>query len=74
MVFQSYALYPHLSVFENIAFPLRVAKMPEAELKERVARAANILQLNDKLKLKPAQLSGWPAAASGHRTIHRSRA
>lgn len=58
MVFQSYALYPHLSVFENIAFPLRVAKMPEAELKERVARAADILQLNDKLKLKPAQLSG----------------
>ncbi|MGA0229032.1 MAG: ABC transporter ATP-binding protein, partial [Paracoccaceae bacterium] len=58
MVFQSYALYPHLSVFENIAFPLRVAKMPEAELKERVARAADILQLNDKMKLKPAQLSG----------------
>ncbi len=58
MVFQSYALYPHLSVFENIAFPLRVAKMPEAELKERVARAADILQLTDKLKLKPGQLSG----------------
>ena len=58
MVFQSYALYPHLSVFENIAFPLRVAKIREAELKERVARAADILQLNDKLKLKPAQLSG----------------
>ncbi len=58
MVFQSYALYPHLSVFENIAFPLRVAKMPEPELKERVARAADILQLNEKLKLKPGQLSG----------------
>ena len=58
MVFQSYALYPHLSVFENIAFPLRVAKMPEAELRDRVARASDILQLNDKLKLKPGQLSG----------------
>ena len=58
MVFQSYALYPHLSVFENIAFPLRVARMPEAELKERVAKASDILQLNDKLKLKPGQLSG----------------
>ncbi len=58
MVFQSYALYPHLSVFENIAFPLRVAKMPEAELKATVQRASDILQLNDKLKLKPGQLSG----------------
>ncbi|SLN50141.1 ABC transporter ATP-binding protein [Roseisalinus antarcticus] len=58
MVFQSYALYPHLSVFENIAFPLRVAKMPEPDLKAKVARAAEILQLTDKLKLKPGQLSG----------------
>ena len=58
MVFQSYALYPHLTVFENIAFPLRVQKMPEAELKERVARAAGILKLTDKLTLKPGQLSG----------------
>ncbi len=58
MVFQSYALYPHLSVFENIAFPLRVQKMPAAELKARVARAAEILQLTDKLQLKPGQLSG----------------
>jgi len=58
MVFQSYALYPHLSVFENIAFPLRVQKMPEADLKERVNTAASILQLNDKLPLKPGQLSG----------------
>ena len=58
MVFQSYALYPHLSVFENIAFPLRVQKLPEPELKERVGRAAEILQLTDKLPLKPGQLSG----------------
>ena len=58
MVFQSYALYPHLSVFENIAFPLRVQKRPEPELKDRVGRAAEILQLTDKLILKPGQLSG----------------
>ena len=58
MVFQSYALYPHLSVFENIAFPLRVAKVNEKELKERVFKAADILQLNDRLDFKPGQLSG----------------
>jgi len=58
MVFQSYALYPHLSVFENIAFPLRVQKVPADDLKLRVERAAGILQLMDKLHLKPGQLSG----------------
>jgi multiple sugar transport system ATP-binding protein len=58
MVFQSYALYPHLTVYENIAFPLRVAKLPEAEVQAKVGRAAGILQLNDKLQLKPGQLSG----------------
>ncbi|SFS16753.1 ABC transporter ATP-binding protein [Yoonia litorea] len=58
MVFQSYALYPHLSVYENIAFPLRVQKMEKAELDARVQQAAGILQLTDKLQLKPGQLSG----------------
>ena len=58
MVFQSYALYPHLSVFENIAFPLRVAKLPKSVLEDKVQRAAEILQLTDKLTLKPGQLSG----------------
>ena len=58
MVFQSYALYPHLSVFENIAFPLRVARLPEDEVKQKVGRAADILQLTEKLPLKPGQLSG----------------
>jgi multiple sugar transport system ATP-binding protein len=58
MVFQSYALYPHLTVYENIAFPLRVAKLAEAEVKAKVGRAADILQLTDKLQLKPGQLSG----------------
>ncbi|MDE9449227.1 sn-glycerol-3-phosphate ABC transporter ATP-binding protein UgpC [Aliiroseovarius sp. Z3] len=58
MVFQSYALYPHLSVYENIAFPLRVQKMDAAEMDSRVQKAAAILQLTDKLQLKPGQLSG----------------
>ena len=58
MVFQSYALYPHLTVFENIAFPLRVQKLPETEVNAKVAKAAEVLQLTEKLHLKPGQLSG----------------
>jgi multiple sugar transport system ATP-binding protein len=58
MVFQSYALYPHLSVYENIAFGLRLKKMPKQEIDERVARAARILGLTDYLKRKPRALSG----------------
>jgi multiple sugar transport system ATP-binding protein len=58
MVFQSYALYPHLSVYENIAFGLRLKKMPKPEIEERVARAAGILGLTDYLKRKPRALSG----------------
>ena len=58
MVFQSYALYPHLTVYENIAFPLRVQKLPEPEVNAKVAKAADILQLTEKLHLKPGQLSG----------------
>src|SRR5438445_9208292 len=58
MVFQSYALYPHLSVYENIAFGLRLKKMPKDEIETRVARAANILGLTDYLKRKPRALSG----------------
>ena len=58
MVFQSYALYPHLNVFENLAFALRLAKRPMAEIEEAVARAAAILGLEDYLTRKPAALSG----------------
>ncbi|MFY0621081.1 MAG: sn-glycerol-3-phosphate ABC transporter ATP-binding protein UgpC [Pelagimonas sp.] len=58
MVFQSYALYPHMDVFENIAFPLRVARMPQAEVDERVTKAANILKLDQRLKHRPGELSG----------------
>src|SRR5678809_1561997 len=58
MVFQSYALYPHLSVYDNIAFGLRVKKMPKQEIKRRVDRAAQVLGLEPFLKRKPRALSG----------------
>lgn len=58
MVFQSYALYPHMSVYENIAFPLRVERMAQADVDARVAKAAGILKLEERLKHKPGQLSG----------------
>jgi multiple sugar transport system ATP-binding protein len=58
MVFQNYALYPHLTVFENIAFPLRLKKVPDQEVRERVNEAAELLQLKEHLERKPANLSG----------------
>jgi multiple sugar transport system ATP-binding protein len=58
MVFQSYALYPHLSVYENIAFGLKVKKMPREEIERRVHDAAQILGLDPFLKRKPRALSG----------------
>ncbi|KZM50104.1 sn-glycerol-3-phosphate ABC transporter ATP-binding protein UgpC [Labrenzia sp. OB1] len=58
MVFQSYALYPHMSVFENIAFPLRVEKMPEADLKKKVESVAAVLKLDQRLQQRPGSLSG----------------
>lgn len=58
MVFQSYALYPHLSVYENMAFSLRLARAPKAEVEQKVSEAARILQLTDHLQKKPSNLSG----------------
>jgi multiple sugar transport system ATP-binding protein len=58
MVFQSYALYPHMTVRENISFPLRLAKMDAAAITDRVDEAARILQLTELLDRKPANLSG----------------
>ncbi len=58
MVFQSYALYPHLSVYDNIAFGLRVQKVPKDEIDKRVQEAAQVLGLEDFLKRKPRALSG----------------
>ena len=58
MVFQNYALYPHLTVFENMAFPLRLQKMPQDEVYERVTNAAEILGITEYLTRKPRALSG----------------
>jgi multiple sugar transport system ATP-binding protein len=58
MVFQSYALYPHMTVYDNLAFGLKLHKLPKNEIKERVQRAAKILQIEDFLKRKPRALSG----------------
>lgn len=58
MVFQSYALYPNLNVYENIRFPLRMRKIPTNEHNERVMRAAQMVELTDFLHRKPAELSG----------------
>ncbi|MFN3664274.1 ABC transporter ATP-binding protein [Yoonia sp.] len=58
MVFQNYALYPHLSVFENMAFSLRLARAKSAVIKQKVEAAAEILKMQDQLKKKPSELSG----------------
>ena len=58
MVFQNYALYPHMSVFENMAYGLKIAKLPAAEIKSRVDKAAGILELGQYLQRKPRELSG----------------
>lgn len=58
MVFQSYALYPHMTVRENIEFPLKLAKTPQKEIDEKVAEAARILDLDPYLDRKPSNLSG----------------
>ena len=58
MVFQNYALYPHLNVFENIAFPLRLKNTSDQEIKARVTEAAELLELTEHLDRKPANLSG----------------
>lgn len=58
MVFQNYSLYPHMTIEKNLAFPLKVAKLPRNEIKERVKTTATLLGLGTRLKDKPGQLSG----------------
>lgn len=58
MVFQNYALYPHLTVFENIAFPLRLRHLPDDEVKRKVEQAAATLELTEHLERRPSNLSG----------------
>ena len=58
MVFQNYALYPHMSVFDNMAYGLKIARVPKSEIAKRVENAAEILQLGPYLRRKPRELSG----------------
>ena len=67
MVFQSYALYPHMNVFENMSFGMRLAKVGKQETKRRVNEAADILQLTPLLDRLPKQLSGGQRAKGCHR-------
>ena len=58
MVFQNYALYPHMTVADNIGFALKLAKRPKDEIRRRVLEAAKLLDLTEQVDKKPAQLSG----------------
>lgn len=58
MVFQSYALYPHMSLFENIAFPLRLKRQPNAEVRSKVEQIAGLLGIDEQLQRRPGQVSG----------------
>jgi sn-glycerol 3-phosphate transport system ATP-binding protein len=62
MVFQNYALYPHMSVYDNMAYGLKIAKLPKAEIDTRVNKAAKILELGALLQRTPRQLSGGQRA------------
>ncbi|MDR1028243.1 MAG: sn-glycerol-3-phosphate ABC transporter ATP-binding protein UgpC [Clostridiales Family XIII bacterium] len=76
MVFQNYALYPHMTVFDNIAFPLQCKKVPKAEIRERVNRAATLLGLSEYLPRKPRTLSGGQRqrVAMGRALVREARA
>ena len=58
MVFQNYALYPHMTVFENMSFGLKLRRVPKSEIRARVEKAAKILDIMDLLERRPKQLSG----------------
>jgi multiple sugar transport system ATP-binding protein len=76
LVFQSYALYPHLSVYQNMAFSLKYRKVPKAEVRKRVGEAARILELEPYLQRKPRQLSGGQRqrVAMGRAIVRQPRA
>ena len=74
MVFQSYALYPHMTVAENIGFHLKIKRVPKVERRERVLEAARILDLTDLLGRKPAKLSGGQRQRVADRPSHRAPA
>src|SRR6201985_3331007 len=67
MVFQTYALYPHMSVYENLKFGLTNQKIPKPEIEARIRQAAEILQITDPLARRPSQLSGGQSPRVGLR-------
>src|SRR3954454_19916223 len=73
MVFQNYALYPHMTVAENIGFALRMRKVPKADARARIAETARIIGLVDHLDRKPRQLSGGPRQRARGRAPRRGR-
>lgn len=72
MVFQNYALYPHMSVRENLAYGLKNRKTPKEEIERRIQKAANALEIEQFLDRKPRQL-GWSATACRHGTCDCAR-
>jgi len=76
MVFQTYALYPHKSVYDNLAFPLRLRRLPKHEVDERVRHIARLLELEEQLRRRPRQLSGGQRqrVAMGRAIVREPRA
>ena len=73
MVFQNYALYPHMTAFENMSFGLKLRKFPKAEIKQRVEHAARILDITELLERRPKALVRRPASARRHGPRHRAQ-
>ncbi|TGV63212.1 ABC transporter ATP-binding protein, partial [Mesorhizobium sp. M00.F.Ca.ET.158.01.1.1] len=76
MVFQSFSLYPHMSVYENIAFPLRATRKSKSEIDQEVRSVAKTLQISDLLAKKPSALSGgdMQRVAIGRALVRRPKA
>jgi multiple sugar transport system ATP-binding protein len=76
MVFQSYALYPHMSVYDNLAFPLKMRKLPKGGIRDRVKKTADLLRIESLLGRKPKQLSGGEAqrVALGRAIVRQPKA
>ena len=72
MVFQSYALYPHMTVAENIGFHLKIKRLPKAEIAERLREASRLLDLDDYLESQTGEAVGRPTRPRRHGSSHRS--
>ena len=74
MLFQNYALYPHMTVYQNLAFPLKMRKVPRREIDQRVREAAEMLGITEYLDRKPKALSGGAEATGRRGARHRPQA